>query len=106
MSGSVDLYNSSYGNYDSDVYRQVRIDTYGEDLGQTSWATTQESQEIPQRLQLTRESFVLELGCGSGRYALQIAEAVGCRIVGLDINWPAIRNANQLTQARGMDSRV
>jgi SAM-dependent methyltransferase len=106
MSKSVDLYNSSYGNYESDVYRQVRTDTYGEDLGQTSWVTTQESQEIPQRLELTRESFVLELGCGSGRYALQVAEAVGCRVLGLDINGPGIRTANQLAKARGMDSRV
>jgi hypothetical protein len=39
----VDLYDSAYGNYVLDTYRQVRIETYGEDLGQTSWVTPEES---------------------------------------------------------------
>ena len=43
MSQKVDLYDSAYGNYESDTYLQVRIETYGEDLGQTSWVTTEES---------------------------------------------------------------
>jgi len=102
----VDLYHSSYGNYELDVYRQVRIATYGEDLGQTSWVTTEESRAIPQLLELTSASSVLEIGCGSGRYALQIAESVGCRVIGLDISAPGIENATQLARARNMDSQV
>jgi hypothetical protein len=43
----VDLYDGAYGGYELDVYRQVRVETYGEDLGQTSWVTTEESDEIP-----------------------------------------------------------
>ena len=66
MSGSVDLYNASYSNYEADVYRQVRIETYGEDLGQTSWVTPDESREVPKLLGLTSDAFVLEIGCGSG----------------------------------------
>ena len=38
MSAKVDLYNAAYANYELDVYRRVRIETYGEDLGQTSWS--------------------------------------------------------------------
>src|SRR5438477_5978385 len=102
----VDLYHSSYGNYELDVYRQVRIATYGEDLGQTSWVTTDESRAIPQLLKLTPASSVLEIGCGSGRYALQIADSVGCRVCGLDINAPGIGIATQLAHARNMDSQV
>ena len=34
MSRKVDLYDSAYGNYESATYRQVRIETYGEDFGQ------------------------------------------------------------------------
>lgn len=102
----VDLYDSAYGNYESDTYRQVRIETYGEDLGQTSWVTTEESREIPQLLDLRPDSFVLELGCGSGGYALHLAEKVGCRLVGLDINAPGVRNANQLALARGLAPQV
>jgi len=100
----VDLYNHAYGNYESDAYRQVRIETYGQDFGQTSWVTNEESAEIPQLLGLKGDSYVLEIGCGSGGYALHLAEKIGCRIVGLDVNESGVRNANQLAQARGLAS--
>jgi ubiquinone/menaquinone biosynthesis C-methylase UbiE len=101
-----DLYNNAYGNYASDPYRQVRIETYGQDFGQTSWVTTEESLEIPQLLGLGPDSSVLEIGCGSGGYALHLAETLGCRIVGLDINEPGIRGAIQLAQTRALGSRT
>jgi ubiquinone/menaquinone biosynthesis C-methylase UbiE len=104
VSQNVDLYESAYGNYESETYRQVRIETYGEDLGQTSWVTTEESNEIPQLLQLRLNSSVLELGCGSGGYALHLAEKVACRLTGLDINAAGVRNANRLAQAKGLAS--
>jgi SAM-dependent methyltransferase len=102
MSRKVDLYDSAYGNYELATYRQVRIETYGEDFGQTSWVTTEESEAIPQLLGLRPDAFVLEVGCGSGGYALHLAEKVGCRLVGLDINAPGVHNANQLALARGL----
>ena len=106
MPEKVDLYDSAYANYASEVYRQVRIETYGQDFGQTSWVTTEESTEIPKTLALTGDSFVLEIGCGSGAYALYLAEKAGCRIVGLDINEPGVHNANQLALAKGLASQV
>jgi ubiquinone/menaquinone biosynthesis C-methylase UbiE len=92
----VDLYNSSYGNYALPVYAEIRTETYGEDYGQTSWVTTAESHAIPRLLQLRNQSSVLEIGCGSGGYAVHLAKSVGCRIVGLDINAEGIGNANVL----------
>jgi SAM-dependent methyltransferase len=106
VSQKVDLYDSAYGNYVSDTYRQVRIETYGEDLGQTSWVTTEESNEIPHLLDLRPNSSVVEVGCGSGGYALHLAEKVGCRLVGLDTNAFGVRNANQLALVRGLASEV
>jgi SAM-dependent methyltransferase len=102
----VDLYDNAYGNFASDTYKQVRIETYGEDFGQTSWVTTEESNEIPQMLDLKRDSFVLEIGCGSGGYALHLAEKTCCRIVGLDINKAGVRNANHLALASGLASQA
>lgn len=102
MAGTVDLYDNAYANYDAEVYRETRAETYGEDLGQTSWVTSEESEEIPRALHLTPSSYVLEIGCGSGRYALQVAATVGCRVVGVDTNGPGIRRASQLAVARNM----
>ncbi len=106
MSPSVDLYNSAYSNYEVDVYREIRVETYGVDLGQTSWVNTEESNEIPLALRLTPESCVLEIGCGSGRYAMRVAETVGCRVVGVDINEPGIQTANQLVAAANISGQL
>src|SRR3984957_7768145 len=106
MSPKVDLYDSAYGNYELATYRQVRIETYGEDFGQTSWVTTEESNAIPQLLGLRSDSLVLEIGCGSGGYALHLGEKVGCRLIGLDINQPGVRNANQVALGRELRSQV
>src|SRR5690349_3432022 len=99
-SPGVDLYNNAYGNYERDPYREVRLETYGEDFGQTSWATTEESHEIPRLLGLTSACSVLEIGCGSGGYALHLAETYGCDIVGLDLNAEGIRNAKALAEQK------
>jgi hypothetical protein len=40
---NVNRYNSSYGKYALTVYGEIRLETYGEDYGQTSWVTTAES---------------------------------------------------------------
>jgi SAM-dependent methyltransferase len=106
MTEKVDLYNRAYGNYGAEVYRQIRVETYGEDLGQTSWVTTEESNEIPRILRLIAQSNVLEIGSGSGRYALQVAVTSGCQVVGVDINEPGIRNANQLAAEQKLAVRV
>jgi len=106
MANRVDLYDSAYENYELDLYRQIRIETYGEDLGQTSWVTTEESNAIPELLELRPNCAALEIGCGSGRYALRVAERVGCRVLGLDINAYGIANANELARGRNLNALV
>jgi SAM-dependent methyltransferase len=107
MSSSVDLYNSSYGNYESDLYRQVRLDTYGHDLGQTSWVTKEESARIPHHhLKLHQDSHVLEIGSGSGRYAMHLVETLGCRVIGVDVNQSGVELSNNLAGARGLADRL
>ena len=106
MEAKVDLYNSSYANYALDAYSEIRLETYGEDFGQTSWVTTAESHEIPKLLQLSSSSSVLEIGCGSGGYAVDLAKRIGCQLVGLDINAEGVRNAKALAEKDKLGARV
>ena len=106
MPPAVDVYNTSYGNYERDVYRDLRLETYGEDYGQTSWVTTEESHEIPRRLELKPGCSVLEIGSGSGRYALYVAETAHCQVVGLDVNAEGIRNASALAEGQNLSAQV
>jgi SAM-dependent methyltransferase len=106
VSQQIDLYDHAYGNDETDVYKQIRIETYGQDFGQTSWVTTEESREIPQLLALTRESWALEVGCGTGGYALQLARTIGCHIIGLDANEGGIRRANRMAQTESPGPNV
>jgi len=106
MAAKVDLYNSSYDNYALGAYSEIRYETYGEDYGQTSWVTTAESHEIPKLLQLSSSSSVLEIGCGSGGYAVHLAKSIGCQVVGLDINAEGVRNAKALAEKDKLGARV
>src|SRR5437899_12281988 len=98
VSPGVDLYNTAYGNYERDLYREVRLETYGEDFGQTSGVTTEESHEIPRLLGRTSACSVLEVGCGSGGYALHLGETYRCDIVGLDLSGEGSRPPNTLAE--------
>ncbi|MBV9224143.1 MAG: class I SAM-dependent methyltransferase, partial [Acidobacteriaceae bacterium] len=64
MPSPVDLYDSSYAGYSAEVYREVRQETYGRDLGQTSWMTVEEFHSFFPLLNLHSSSRVLEVGCG------------------------------------------
>jgi SAM-dependent methyltransferase len=106
MTAPVNLYDHAYDNYEAEVYRQIRIATYGRDLGQTSWVTSEESDEIPRLLGLNSASRVLEIGSGSGRYALQVAKVSGCRLTGVDINPRAVANAARFAQGENLSASV
>lgn len=98
MSPNVDLYQSSYSNYSLKTYSEIRLETYGEDYGQTSWVSTEESHEIPELLRLSSGSSVLEIGCGSGGYAVALAKRTGCRIAGFEIDASGVKTANELAE--------
>lgn len=106
MSGSVDLYDSAYGNFAAAVYAQIRRVSFGEDIGQNSWLTAEEYLRFFEWLEFGSSSNVLEVACGSGGPALFMARATGCRILGIDNNENAIAAANKAAQQRQLDSQV
>ena len=104
MRASVDLYNTSYHNFSHRVQAQVRLETYGEDLGQSSWMTAEELRQFIRWLKVKASSHVLEVGSGSGGSALFVARLLGCHITGLDINPHGVKKANELAQRQKLDA--
>jgi ubiquinone/menaquinone biosynthesis C-methylase UbiE len=102
MSKQVDLFNSTYGNFEEKVLAEIRQETYGEDIGQTSWITTDEYDTFFSWLNLSAGAHVLEIASGSGGPALYLASKFKCRFTGLDINEEGIKTANQ----QALDAKI
>ena len=102
MSNQVDLYNSTYSNFQEQVLAAIRRDTYGEDIGQNSWITTDEYDTFYNWLHLSPGDYLLEIASGSGGPALYLAKKFGCHIMGLDINEEGVKTANQ----QALDTKI
>src|SRR5262245_29317175 len=102
----VDLYNNVYSGFGSDAEVAVRRETYGEDIGQSSWMTASEWLRFADQLGVTEASEVLEVGSGSGGPAIYLAVKRGCRVTGVDINEHGVRNGIALADVRGVADRV
>jgi len=101
-----DFYDSTYQNFSADVYGEVRAEVFGKDLGQNSWLTAEEHEAFLRRLQLARESRVLDVACGSGGPAVRLAESAGCSVRGIDLHAGGIAEANALAVSSGCEDRV
>src|SRR3954470_6635486 len=77
-SDAVNLYDNVYADFTSQAERAVRQETYGEDLGQSSWLTVREWLAFADHLGLGPESELLEVGSGSGGPAIYLAAQRGC----------------------------
>lgn len=102
----VELYDNVYSDFASRAERAVREETWGEDLGQSSWTTATEWLDFADRLGIGVQSDVLEVGSGSGGPAIYLSMQRGCRVTGVDINEHGVRNATALAAARGLTDRA
>lgn len=99
-------YNLSYGNFQADVYNEIRREAFGEDIGQNSWHTADEQDRFLSWLRLSPGQRLLDVACGAGGPALRIAVASGCSVAGVDIHAQAIETARALTTQRGLEGRA
>jgi ubiquinone/menaquinone biosynthesis C-methylase UbiE len=102
MSKQVDLFDSTYGNFEEQVLAEIRRETYGEDIGQTSWITVDEYDTFYGWLSLSAGNHLLEIASGSGGPALYLAKKFKCRVTGLDINEEGIKTANR----QALDTKI
>ena len=106
MSSSVNLYGTAYGNFATQVLEQVRRETYGEDMGQSSWVTGHEYRRFFDLLELAPTDHVLDIGCGSGGPAIFLARERRCRVTGVDVNEAGIQAGLSHARRASLDHKV
>jgi|SRR5581483_1684996 len=93
-------YNANYGNFQTELYADIRREAFGEDIGQNSWLTTDEQDRFLGWLDLGPGKILLDVACGAGGPALRIAAITGCSVVGIDAHEDAIAAAKLLITKR------
>ena len=95
-------YNANYGNFQTELYANIRREAFGEDIGQNSWLTADEQDRFLEWLDPAPGKILLDVACGAGGPALRIAAITGCSVVGVDAHEDAIATAKSLTAERGL----
>jgi ubiquinone/menaquinone biosynthesis C-methylase UbiE len=99
-------YDANYGNFQTQLYEEIRREAYGEDIGQNSWLTAEEHDEFLRWLDLSAEKQLLDVACGAGGPALRAASVSGCSLIGVDLHEQAIVAANSLAAERKLETRA
>ena len=99
-------YNANYGNFQTELYAQVRHEAFGEDIGQNSWLTSDEQDRFLESLNLSVGARLLDVACGAGGPALRIAATTGCSVVGIDVHEQAVTTASSLAAQCGLAERA
>jgi SAM-dependent methyltransferase len=103
---AAELYDHAYGNFGHAAEAAVRRETYGEDIGQSSWTTAGEWLHFADQLGVQTGHDVLEVGSGSGGPAVYLAAERHCNVTGVDINEHGVRNARALAGSKGLEERL
>lgn len=96
-------YDLPYREFNSPLARQIRLEAYGEDIGQHSWVTADELRADISRLDLSPSSRLLDLGCGPGGPLTFVLRAVSCHGTGIEISGPAVSFARSQAASLGVD---
>lgn len=89
----------------TDFFREVYPERWFEDEDALSTTRTQAEVDFLERaLELKPGSRVLDLCCGHGRHAIELARR-GCEVTGVDLSAKALRLARRTTREAGLDIR-
>src|SRR5512132_1276351 len=105
MTERVDLYGA-YADFGHRVLAAIRGDTFGDDIGQNSWTSTDEYERFIAWLEIAPGHHVLEVASGSGGPALHLVGRTGCRLTGMDRDAGAVTTATRLVSGLGASDRL
>jgi len=106
MASKIELFYDTYKHYADELYKEIREETYSEDIGQTSWLTADEYRRFFDILKLSPGQKVLEVATGSGGPAVFMVKETGCQLTGIDINESGIQNAKKLADENGLGGKM
>src|SRR6516165_12473430 len=95
-------YDANYGNFQTELYTEIRREAFGEDIGQNSWLTVEEQDMFLEWLDLSPGKTLLDVACGSGGPTLRMAAKTGCSAVGIDLHEQAISIAKSLASQHNL----
>jgi ubiquinone/menaquinone biosynthesis C-methylase UbiE len=75
-------------------------------LGQYSFTPVTQINLLVEQLNITSQSYVLELASGTGGLSCYLAKLTGCRLTGVDASPAAVRIANRQAMLQGLSQRV
>jgi len=99
-------YDANYGNFQTELYTEIRREAFGEDIGQNSWMTADEQDIFLEWLDLSPVKTLLDVACGSGGPTLRMAAKTGCSVIGVDLHEQAIATASALASQRNLTNRA
>ncbi|MFX0095872.1 MAG: class I SAM-dependent methyltransferase, partial [Candidatus Hodarchaeota archaeon] len=64
------------------------------------------TKELIDLCHITKETIILDIGCGVGQTPCYIAKRVGCRVVGIDLNERMVERAKDRAKKLGVEDKV
>jgi SAM-dependent methyltransferase len=99
-------YDSTYEGFDSPLARELRLEAYGEDIGQHSWVLAGEFRADMARLRILPTTRLLDLGCGACGPLTYAMAHTGCSATGLDASAAALGAARERATKLGIGARL
>jgi SAM-dependent methyltransferase len=100
------FYDTLFSGSAEDLHARIRVDAFGEEIGQNSWLTADEHRRFFTWLELGVESEVLEVASGTGGPALFMLTETGCSVTGVDLHEAGVAAANGAAAAHGVGDRA
>jgi SAM-dependent methyltransferase len=99
-----DAYETFYREFDSPLMRRVRRQAYGEDIGQNSWVSADEVLQDARLLGLSRESRLLDVGCGPCGPLTFLIARIGCTGMGVELSPSALEVGRRRARTLGIEA--